>query len=243
MSVVPMPVAEAIAERRLAVRVPVHWPLHVWDGLRRIDAHFIDLSLTGCRMLCREPVSTNRKLWVLLPGGFGGRWPRPVRGAVTRSESVVGEPTGVCEVSVQFTGSNGRPRITEALTGLLSGDIDRRQNERVVYERRVIARGPDRPRVLIGQDLSAGGMRVSSGDGLTVGDRIQVALHAGGTLPPLVVDAEVARHDADGVGLSFVDLDEASALHLERLLAAAPVLSDERGEPAIVTTLEPRSAE
>ena len=89
-------------ERRLALRVPVRRTVRAAIGLRSFEAMLMDLSVSGCRLRCAEPVTAHGSLWIVLPAGFGGRFPVPIRGEVARAESVRGEPTGVCDVALRF---------------------------------------------------------------------------------------------------------------------------------------------
>jgi len=235
----------AIAERRLALRVPVGRAVRIWRGPRPLPASLTDLSLAGARLRCKEPVTAGSTLWFWLPAGMGGRLPHPVRGVVVWSESVSGQPTGVCDIATRF-----RPllaatptRLFRALAALLEQGADRRADPRVAYGRRVIARGSGSPRVLIGQDLSANGMRIDPGGELPIGSEIEVALHAGGLLPPLVVTARVVRRAGkSGAGLEFVDLDATAREHLEKLLHEHPRLHGPDGRPAVVVAAEPPAA-
>jgi hypothetical protein len=214
MASVPVPVAQAVAERRLGLRIPVDQPARISTGWHAFPARLTELSLTGCRLRCEEDV--------------------------IRAESEPGQATGMCEVALQFRPRLARThrRLARVMTEILSGESERRRDERVPYRRRVIARGPDRPRVLIGQDLSLGGMRISDPEDFPTGTEVQIALHAGGALAPLVVGARVVRNDgAAGAGLVFVDLDETRREQLSKLIHAhAPFIGPD-GRPAVVSEI------
>lgn len=90
------------SERRGALRVPVQRRVRVAIGLRAIDAELRDLSVTGCRIRCSEPVTAYGNVWLLLPAGLGGRVPMPLRAEIARADSVRGERTGVCDVALRF---------------------------------------------------------------------------------------------------------------------------------------------
>ena len=57
--------------------------------------------------------------------------------------------------------------------------------------------------MLIGRDLSLGGMAVEAGAPLAPGQRLRLALHVRAGEVPLVVEAEVVRTDGAAVGLRF----------------------------------------
>lgn len=101
---------------------------------------------------------------------------------------------------------------------------ERRERERRTYAgRRVVALGEEAARVLIGRDLSTGGMRVDPEPHLAVGQKLQIAIHAGPGQTPLVVQAEVMRDDAEhGFGLRFLALDEAAERYLAKMVDSLP---------------------
>jgi hypothetical protein len=102
-------------------------------------------------------------------------------------------------------------------------DAKRRSRTRGRYESQIVAEGQDGPVVLIGRDLSAGGMRIERIGLLELGDRFRVALHGPGAGEPFVVHAEITRDDGDeGFALVFNDVDRTTATELEKLVACLP---------------------
>ena len=102
-------------------------------------------------------------------------------------------------------------------------EAERRSQSRGLYESRVVAEGQDGPVVLIGRDLSAGGMRIERIGFLKLGDRFRVALHGPVPGEPLVVHAEISRDDGDdGFALVFEGVDPATATELEKFVACLP---------------------
>ncbi len=101
-------------------------------------------------------------------------------------------------------------------------DRDRRKGSRIPYERKIVALGEEAARVLVGQDLSQGGMRIGPNETVSVGDVLRVALHCGSELEPLVVLADVMRDDGDkGLILTFKDLSSTATDHLEKIIASS----------------------
>jgi hypothetical protein len=223
----------AIAERRLALRVPVSLEVAVRDGSRRRRGEVVDLSLTGCRMRFDEPVTADRRPWIWLPAGLGGRLAQPIGSEVAWTDSLHGAPTGHCQVGLTFRRFpfQGRKRLQRLLEELLaktaqtapfaepeSAADERRAAPRAPYERRVIARGAGAPLVMLGRDLSATGICVQTRRALAIGDRLQIALHAGGSAP-LVLSAEVVRGIGDDHwALTFRELVDAQRERIETLL-------------------------
>jgi len=100
---------------------------------------------------------------------------------------------------------------------------ERRVQERHVIERRIIALGDEAARVLIGRDLSVGGMRIDPTPEFSLGDRLRVAVHVRADGQPLVVSAEIVRDDGpDGMALRFVDLSPAARVCLTDMVGALP---------------------
>jgi len=232
-------------ERRLALRVPVRLPVRAAVGLHAFEATLMDLSIGGCRLRCQEPITAHGSVWIVLPAGFGGRLPLPLRGEVARAESVRGEPTGVCDVALRFREISPRvyERLWAAVSEILSPppehtEPERRGALRHWFSRRVIARGVGRPRVLLGQDLSVGGMRVSNAAGLRPGEELELALHSQAGDVPLVLRASVLRSGASGeTALEFTALSIPQRLALEKLLfqlggGDGPTVVSEVLEPA-----------
>jgi hypothetical protein len=120
----------------------------------------------------------------------------------------------------------------EVLVRLAGREGDARAAARGAFESPVVAVGHDGPKVFIGRDLSARGMRIERLGELRLGERFRLALHGPGTLPPFVVHATVARDDGDrGFALIFDRVDPATAAALEKLVSCLPdIESLEDGE-------------
>ncbi len=119
-----------------------------------------------------------------------------------------------------------RPRAAaEAAPAEAKGGIERRQKRRGRYPNRVVAAADDGTvhRVLIGRDLSAGGMRVDPQKDLVVGSKLRIALYDNARETPVVVVATVLRDDGKkGLALTFEHLEPATAKLLEQLVASLP---------------------
>jgi hypothetical protein len=118
---------------------------------------------------------------------------------------------------------------------------DRRNGPRLAYERHVIALGVEAARVLLGCDISAGGMRIQPHPDVAVGDELRIALHVRAGEKPLAVNARVIRDDAErGLVLAFHDLDAAAESFLGRMAQFLPILAvrDEAGTAAGVVVSE-----
>jgi hypothetical protein len=122
--------------------------------------------------------------------------------------------------------------------GARAAAANRRQTPRGVFAAKVVALADEsheqRRRVLIGRDLSAGGMRIEPATELQPDDRFQLAIYGPGQSQPFIVQAVVDRDDDDaGIALRFTDVAADVARGLEKLVACLPdIESLEDGESA-----------
>jgi hypothetical protein len=146
---------------------------------------------------CPTPPSTSPS-----PSRAAGEAPR----ARSRTEPVAAPANGGDEVSVVVPDAGG--------------PADRRCDERIPYDERVVALDEEAARVLVGRDLSRGGMRIASTPLVQVGDILRVALHSGTGSEPLVVIAHALRDDGDeGIALGFESLSAPQQDRLADLLS------------------------
>jgi hypothetical protein len=100
---------------------------------------------------------------------------------------------------------------------------DRRSSPRKAYAQQILAANNGKARGLISSDLSPLGMRVEPDDSLALGDQLKLALYGNTRLPPVLVEAVVARDDGDeGWMLQFHDLSEETAFQLTQLVDSLP---------------------
>lgn len=113
-------------------------------------------------------------------------------------------------------------------------DAERRRAARHRYEgRRVVALDEEAARVLLGHDLSLGGMRVAPNPALRVGQQLRVALYGSPGETPLVVATEVFRDDGErGLVLRFDGSDDGARRYLAKMLDSLPVLDGGRESAA-----------
>lgn len=167
-------------------------------------------------------------------------------GPVTLPEPVAGESIArslQAAVGAARAAAPGIPAQTaaaaEAEAEVEVEETDRRRGARYSYERRVVSLGDEATRVLLGRDISAGGMRIDPTSDLGLGTRLRLALHGPNRSEPLVVDARIERDDGEaGLLLRFGEIDADCARALDRLMRQLPVLEtdevDDEDEAGIV---------
>ncbi len=240
-------------ERRRRARVLVGAAVSYRAGLRRRTAILADLSTDGCRLLVSQPLGYDQRVTVHLPGDVAGGEGLRMRGRVARTGPAPGLASAhAVAVAFESVSSDERERL-RAVVSAAAGPVpllsdacavpatrpdpppstdaakgqlpERRSEPRRAYERRVVAEGEDAARVLLGRDLSSGGMRVELEPDLRIGERLRLALHVEPGRPPLEVEGWVARDDGRlGLLVRFVGLDAGRADYLEQMLDRLPVL-------------------
>lgn len=103
---------------------------------------------------------------------------------------------------------------------------ERRDSPRCEYVQHVIALGTEAGKVLVGRDISIGGMRVDPHPELLLGDELKIGLHLRAREKPLVVDAQVARNDGErGLVLQFHGLSGEAESYLRSMVNFLPILA------------------
>jgi hypothetical protein len=101
--------------------------------------------------------------------------------------------------------------------------LARRRSARGSFRRPILASGGGSAYVLVGRDLSLGGMRVDPDPLLVVGRELKLVIHASAGRPPVVVKAVVARDEGEeGCILRFPSLAAAAKSRLEAIVRELP---------------------
>jgi len=102
---------------------------------------------------------------------------------------------------------------------------DRRASPRHPYSAKVPAFGTRALRVLVGRDLSVGGMRIESNPDLEVGDRLHLAIYGEASEEPFLVWGTILRSDGrGGTAVAFDPVHPTIAKQLEALVASLPAV-------------------
>jgi len=106
---------------------------------------------------------------------------------------------------------------------------DRRQHPRASYSGKVPRLDDEADSVLLGRDLSVGGMRVEYHPNLQIGDVLELAVYGLPREEPIVVKARVAQDSGDGLGLAFDSVEPAVRVRLEWLVTRLPSVESLQG--------------
>ena len=138
-------------------------------------------------------------------------------------------------------GSRPLPASTPAAREIAAATApeERRGSARRAVEQRVIALGEEATRVLMGHEISIGGMRVQPNPELSIGMELQLAVHVENRDAPLVVRARVHRDDGErGLLLRFYELEPETCRYLNDMMDQLPLVdAGEDGEGYLVTEI------
>jgi len=235
-------------ERRQEDRVPIGAPVSYRNGLFKRPGTIAELSLRGGRLLTDTPLRTGTRISIQVPVPETTRTlslrARVVR--VSHEPVASGAHTVAFALDAHDRGADlqrllkhyrsGPAQITAAVDGQQtapsaedrlplaapSSDAERRKHERVVFKSEVIGLSEEAATVLVGRDLSIGGMRVEGNPQLELGMRLRLAVFGAPREEPILVRAEVTRADDGTHGLRFVDVGAEAAARLEKLVAHLP---------------------
>ena len=232
-------------ERRKEDRVPIGAPAAYRSGLFRKPATIAELSQRGGRLLAASPPNAGARITLQLPVPEATR-PLSLRARVVRvsHEPVVEDQhtvafafeahdhgadlqrllrhyrSGPAQVATEFENEpEAESRVPLAAP---SSDSERRKHERVVFKNEVVGLSEEASTVLVGRDLSIGGMRVEGNPQLELGMRLRLAVFGAPREEPILVRAEVTRADDGSHALRFVDVAPEAAARLEKLVAHLP---------------------
>lgn len=231
-------------ERRARKRLPLGCEVTVRAGKQIQFARLLDLSRGGARLRTDVALEAGDWLELELPLELRGSALERLSGHVVRAELGVGapgreawsiaveldplSPEAVLELDAILVGANPATRISALVAPPETRPRERRRSQRRAYRRRVAAltaSDSDAPRVALGHDLSAEGIRIARQPGLARGMRLALGLYGSDGGAPLVLEAEVVvDHGPRGLGLQFRNLADAQRSALEQLLGSLPPL-------------------
>jgi hypothetical protein len=249
-------------ERRAGARAVVAVDVQIKLGRRQLDATLGQLSVGGCSLVLGKSVEAGQQLKITLPEEVTGAAAIGLEGAVIHAGPVLSDH-GAFDISVRFEKTSGvqqraltkivaryairernltatKPSVSEPQPAVESSAVgaDRRKSERKVFTSRLLATAGGGSHLLLGCDLSIGGMRVRNDSGLHVGDRLKLALYARKGLPSVMLQALVGHQGSDGsFGLSFENLSDDVAAQLAQIVNSLPTLrAGPKSRPGVVVS-------
>lgn len=197
---------EVAGGRGLALRAKVLRTRAEGDGCRAVVLSFVDVDASA-----RAQLSQLLKERAEGPVKLAQRQASAARPLLTRPAS--------------------DPKCTIALPPAPSGNEERRKHRRAPFREQVMTLGERASLILMGRDISAGGMRVDFQAGLEEGAGLRLAIYGRMNDQPLLVRARVVRDDgACGMGLVFEDASSDVAARLEAMVASLPCVEELDGE-------------
>ncbi|HKA14188.1 MAG TPA: PilZ domain-containing protein [Myxococcota bacterium] len=250
-------------EKRRSARVDVGAPVRVKMGWRAQPAVLLDLSVSGCRLLTDRPIDPGSLFRLQMPARVAGGRPLSVEARVVECAPGGDQTPARCITTATFTFVSARlhahlhaavaahaegPARFDGATGIEPVGVaaaaegcgaERRESDRHRLDRSVASLGDEAARVLMGRDLSRGGMRVNPNPMLVVGMKLSLAVHAETRDAPLILHAVVDRDDGErGLVLRFCDLSAELSRYLDYVIHALPlVIDDDDDEGCLVAEL------
>jgi hypothetical protein len=238
-------------EKRRSMRVNVGAPVRVKLGWRQRDALLVDLSVSGCRLITDRPVERSKTFRVLLPAEIAGGRAIALQARVVECSASEDLALGRFVASAAFVGIDSRlhAQLELAVATHAEGPAVCEGAPRIASDAAIAATPPpaapdgalddEAARVLMGRDLSRGGMRVDPNPLLAVGMNLRLAVHAETRETPLVLNAIVMRDEGEqGLMLRFQDLSAELSRYLDYVIHALPlVIDDDDDEGCLITEL------
>jgi PilZ domain-containing protein len=245
-------------EKRRSARVNVGAPVRVKLGWRNREALLVNLSVTGCRLMTNRPVERGRSFRLQIPSEVAGGRAVAVEARVVECLSSPDPALGRFITSASFARVDARlhAQLTAAVAAHAEGPAVCAGAPPIAAGAAGPPAGPgaesastngappdpldqEAAHVLMGRDLSRGGMRIDPNPLLAVGMNLRLAVHAETREAPMILSAMVVRDDGErGLLLRFRDLSAELARYLDYVIHALPlVIDDDDDEGCLIAEL------
>ena len=198
-----------------------------------------DLSPQGCRLLAMQSPERGAHVSVTIPKEAAGGRALRLAGRVVRTaagDAEGGDPKET-SVGIEFNelGRAARKRLDAILLERSSGPAvlpqmvtpqpapgDTRQHVRVEFTQKLNAVASSNAHVVLGRDLSEGGMRIDADSLVKVGDELFLAIQSPGN-DTFFVEGCVVRDDgAEGLAVQFGWIEPGAREQLQSLVGSLP---------------------
>jgi hypothetical protein len=255
-------------ERRRLRRVNAAIPITFRAGWRRRHGLLLEFSVGGCSLLTDRPLAAGQRIKATLPAELGLGRKLKVHGRVVRCAPAPSARPGEHVAAIDFgeltpdahqrlaaaVVARARqvappveapvppPRTGEASAPAHLAEVEeRRSMPRGQYTKAIHGQVAGEQIVLMGSNLSPAGMRIDPEPRLGLGVTLKLDLYGHGDIPPLRLQARVARDDGEqGLYLEFQDLWPGAPALIERLIKTLPVVSPQAGGMVITEVIESR---
>ncbi|MBW2316552.1 MAG: PilZ domain-containing protein [Deltaproteobacteria bacterium] len=252
-------------ERRRLRRVNATIPVRYRVGWKARQALLLEFSVGGCSLLMDRVLTGGKRIKVFLPEELGLGRKLGLKGHVVRSEAAASGQPGEQVVAIDLgelppdahqrlaagvvsrarktaapidVPKRGGPEPIEALDEVSDGG-ERRRLPRGIYTKAVHGRVDGAQLVLMGTNLSPKGMQVDPEPRVELGASLKLDLYGHGDIPPLRLEARVARDDGErGLYLEFVRLWPGAPAVIERLIKTLPLVAPGEGRMVISEVVE-----
>lgn len=250
--------------RRVSAAHPVKFRTGSFPGrLFSRKGLLLEFSVGGCQLLTQSALKDGQALQVDLPAELGLGRKLKVNGRVVR---MLPAPAGserefVAAVDFGDLAPEVRQRLAAGVVArarrapapeperrepevqeLDTSPRERRQQPRGHYTKAVHGKVGENTLVLMGSDLSPDGMHVEPEPSLSLGARLTLDLYGHCDIPPLRIQASVARDDGErGLYLAFQNLWPGAPALLERLIKTLPLIARNTENGLVITEVVERS--
>jgi hypothetical protein len=248
-------------ERRRLRRVNAALRTRYRAGWRPRSGLLLEFSVGGCSLLVDREVATGRGIRVTLPAEIGLGRKLSIKGQVMRSEPAPDGKAGERVLAIDFgdLSADAHQRLAAAVVARVRPPAseapaarpparpelavgERRHQPRSHYTKAVHGQLGEQRVVLVGANLSPRGMQVDPDPRLSTGMRLKLDLYGHGSIPPLRLDARVARDDGErGLYLEFENLWPGAPAILERLVKTLPLITPGTRRGMVISEVVERS--
>jgi hypothetical protein len=250
-------------EKRRSTRVNIGAPVRLKLGWRHRDALIVNLSVTGCRLITDRPLERGKAFRLQIPNDVSAGRALAVDARVVECLRSSDPALGRFITSASFDGVDARlhAQLSAAVAAHVEGPAvcagappiavpaspaaeeavapDLEQGGSASADALEESLDEEAAHVLMGRDLSRGGMRVDPNPLLALGMNLRLAVHAETREAPLILNAMVVRDDGEqGLVLRFRDLSPDLSRYLDYVIHALPlVIDDDDDEGCLITEL------
>ncbi len=239
-------------DKRSAPRLAFGYGVRIGGRLRKRRATLTDLSTRGCRLLTRHSLEVDARVRLVIPSEAAGGKALRLCGAVVRSAPghSEGGDSGETSLGIRFESmsserkkrlysilrerARGPAVLADPAPGRGSGSHKNvRLHPRVEFSQEMSAVASSNAHVVLGHDLSQGGMRIEAHDQISVGDDLFMAIQSSSGADSFFVEGRVLRDDGErGLGLKFEWVEPGAIQKLDELVSALPVIENLSSEGA-----------